>query len=58
MNFLVWVTTKYLVARPNTKEIKRFLVGPKECEITGLTWSGDKKNDVCWYSTSRRIIWQ
>ena len=32
-----------LVARPNTKEIKRFLVGPKECEITGLTWSGDKK---------------
>ena len=32
-----------LVAKPNTKEIKRFLVGPKECEITGLTWSGDKK---------------
>ncbi|WP_225866686.1 alkaline phosphatase PhoX [Prochlorococcus marinus] len=21
----------------------RFLVGPKECEITGITWSSDKK---------------
>jgi secreted PhoX family phosphatase len=32
-----------LFADTNTGEIKRFLVGPKECEITGLTWSADKK---------------
>ncbi|WP_281168812.1 PhoX family protein [Hydrogenovibrio halophilus] len=32
-----------LVADPNTGEIRRFMVGPKECEITGLTWSHDKK---------------
>ena len=24
-------------------EISRFLVGPKECEITGITWSADRK---------------
>jgi uncharacterized protein len=32
-----------LVANTETGEIKRFLVGPKECEITGITWSADKK---------------
>ena len=32
-----------LVADTTTGEIKRFLVGPRECEITGLTWSADKK---------------
>ncbi len=32
-----------LLGDPNTGEIKRFLVGPKECEITGLTWSADKE---------------
>lgn len=32
-----------LCANPRTGEIKRFLVGPKECEITGLTWSLDKR---------------
>ena len=32
-----------LLGDTNTGEIKRFLVGPKECEITGLTWSADKK---------------
>ena len=32
-----------LVANPVTGEIKRFMVGPKECEITGLTWSEDKQ---------------
>lgn len=31
-----------LVADPETGEIKRFLVGPKECEITGATWSADR----------------
>lgn len=32
-----------LCADPETGEIKRFLVGPKECEITGSTWSADKR---------------
>ncbi len=32
-----------LVADPNTAEIQRFMVGPKECEITGLCWTPDKK---------------
>ncbi len=26
-----------------TGEIKRFLVGPRECEITGMAWSSDRK---------------
>lgn len=32
-----------LVGDPATGEIRRFLVGPKECEITGITWSPDRK---------------
>lgn len=32
-----------LVADTKTGEIQRFMVGPKACEITGLTWSEDKK---------------
>ena len=32
-----------LVADINSGELKRFLVGPKECEVTGITWSSDKK---------------
>ena len=32
-----------LLGNPETGEIKRFLVGPKECEVTGLTWSEDRK---------------
>lgn len=32
-----------LVGNPQTGEIRRFLVGPKEAEITGITWSGDRK---------------
>ena len=32
-----------LVGDSDTGEIKRFLVGPKECEITGITWSPDRK---------------
>ena len=24
-------------------EIRRFLVGPRQCEITGITWSADRK---------------
>ena len=32
-----------LAGDPFTGEIRRFLVGPKECEITGLTWSPDRR---------------
>ncbi|WP_051284894.1 PhoX family protein [Nisaea denitrificans] len=32
-----------LVGDPETGEIKRFLVGPKEAEVTGITWSADRK---------------
>lgn len=32
-----------LVADPLSGEIKRFMVGPNECEITGITWSADHK---------------
>jgi len=32
-----------LVGDPETGEIRRFLVGPKEAEITGITWSADKR---------------
>lgn len=32
-----------LIGNPDSGEIRRFMVGPKECEITGLTWSQDRK---------------
>ncbi len=32
-----------LAGDPATGEIRRFLVGPNEAEITGLTWSTDKR---------------
>ncbi len=32
-----------LAADPVTKEIRRFLVGPKECEVTGLAFTPDSK---------------
>lgn len=32
-----------LVGDPATGDIRRFMVGPNECEITGLAWSTDKK---------------
>ena len=32
-----------LVANPESGEIKRFLVGPRQCEITGFAWSADRK---------------
>ena len=32
-----------LYADPDTGAINRFLVGPKECEVTGLCWSEDRK---------------
>jgi len=32
-----------LLGNTETGEINRFMVGPKECEVTGLTWSADRK---------------
>ena len=32
-----------LIGDPATGEIKRFLVGPRECEITGTAFSGDRR---------------
>ncbi len=32
-----------LCADPVSKEIRRFLVGPKECEVTGITFTPDSK---------------
>lgn len=32
-----------LAGDPVTGEIRRFLVGPNECEVTGLTWSADRR---------------
>jgi secreted PhoX family phosphatase len=32
-----------LVGDPETGEIRRFLVGPKECEVTGITFSPDRR---------------
>ncbi len=32
-----------LAGDPETGELRRFLTGPRGCEITGLTWSADKR---------------
>ena len=32
-----------LVGDPETGEIRRFMVGPRECEVTGITWSTDRR---------------
>jgi uncharacterized protein len=32
-----------LVGDPETGEIRRFMVGPNECEVTGMAWSADRK---------------
>ena len=32
-----------LVGDPETGEIRRFMVGPNECEVTGFAWSADRK---------------
>lgn len=32
-----------LVGDPVTREIRRFLVGPSGCEITGITWTPDRR---------------
>ena len=58
-NGLIWIQTdgKYsdsgdfqgqgnnqmLVGDPETGEIRRFMVGPRECEVTGFAWSADRR---------------
>ncbi len=37
-------TNQLLCANPITREVKRFLVGPRGCEITGLTGTPDGKS--------------
>ena len=32
-----------LLGNTATGQIDRFLVGPNQCEVTGLAWSADKK---------------
>ncbi|MER1966695.1 PhoX family phosphatase [Castellaniella sp. GW247-6E4] len=32
-----------LVADPTTGELRRFLTGPKGCEVTGITWTPDQR---------------
>lgn len=34
-------TNQLLCADPVTREVRRFLVGPRGCEITGITWAPD-----------------
>ena len=42
-NFANQGNNQMLAADPITKEIRRFFVGPKECEVTGLTFTPDQK---------------
>jgi secreted PhoX family phosphatase len=42
-NFVGNGNNQMLVADPSTKEVRRFLVGPSGCEITGITWTPDRR---------------
>jgi len=42
-NFAGHGNNQMLAADPVSGEIRRFLVGPNEAEVTGLTWSSDKR---------------
>ena len=42
-DFVNMGNNQMLAADPGTKEIRRFLVGPSGCEITGVTWTPDRK---------------
>lgn len=42
-NYANMGNNQMLIADPATKEIRRFLVGPSGCEITGITWTPDQK---------------
>lgn len=42
-NYAGMGNNQMLVADPQTREIRRFLVGPSGCEITGITWTPDQR---------------
>ncbi len=42
-NFAGHGNNQMLLGDTSTGEIRRFLVGPKQCEITGITWSADRR---------------
>ena len=42
-NFAGQGNNQMLYADPRSGKIHRFLVGPRECEVSGLTWSEDGK---------------
>lgn len=42
-NFAGMGNNQMLVGDTTTGEIRRFLVGPKECEVTGICWSADRR---------------
>lgn len=33
-----------LIGDPETGEIRRFMVGPKQCEVTGIAWAPDRRS--------------
>ncbi|MFW2357706.1 PhoX family protein [Hydrogenophaga sp.] len=41
-NFANNGNNQMLVGDPETKEVRRFLVGPSGCEVTGITWTEDR----------------
>lgn len=43
-----------LCADPSTRGVRRFLVGPRGCEITGLAWSPDGK--AMWANIQHQAI--
>ncbi|MBL0917604.1 MAG: PhoX family phosphatase [Hydrogenophaga sp.] len=42
-NFAGNGNNQMLAADPETREVRRFLVGPSGCEITGITWTPDRR---------------
>jgi len=42
-DFLGQGNNQMLAGDPSTGEIRRFLTGPKQAEVTGLTWSPDRR---------------
>lgn len=42
-NFAGNGNNQMLVGDPQTKEVRRFLVGPSGCEVTGISWTPDRK---------------
>jgi secreted PhoX family phosphatase len=42
-NFAGNGNNQMLAADPVSKEVRRFLVGPSGCEITGITWTPDRR---------------